>query len=190
MSAHCQLTSIKPVFGNNISHSHRRTRRRWVPNIQNRRFWLPSENRFVRLTLSTPGDQDDRQDRHRGGRGPDPGARRENLMAKKSKIAANERREAVVSRYAERRAERAAGGEAGRPTGDGWNPLPSGRGGCQEMPTLFRFPGPGCEHVRAWSGSATSPIHLSEHLVRAPGAGDRCDLGWRSGGEPSPRPPR
>ncbi|MEU6408098.1 50S ribosomal protein L28 [Microbispora sp. NPDC046933] len=52
MSAHCQLTGVKPIFGNNVSHSHRRTRRRWNPNIQHRRYWLPSENRFVRLTLS------------------------------------------------------------------------------------------------------------------------------------------
>ncbi|GAA4196205.1 50S ribosomal protein L28 [Streptosporangium oxazolinicum] len=52
MSAHCQLTGVKPVFGNNVSHSHRRTRRRWSPNIQPRRYWLPTEGRFVRLTLS------------------------------------------------------------------------------------------------------------------------------------------
>ncbi|TMR92359.1 50S ribosomal protein L28 [Nonomuraea basaltis] len=52
MSAHCQLTGVKPVFGNHVSHSHRRTRRRWNPNIQRRRYWLPSEGRFVRLTLS------------------------------------------------------------------------------------------------------------------------------------------
>ncbi|WP_062437286.1 50S ribosomal protein L28 [Herbidospora daliensis] len=53
MSAHCQLTGVQPVFGNRISHSHRRTRRRWDPNIQSHRYWLPSENRHVRLTLST-----------------------------------------------------------------------------------------------------------------------------------------
>ncbi|MEO3808192.1 50S ribosomal protein L28 [Sphaerisporangium sp. B11E5] len=53
MSAHCQLTGVKPIFGNRISHSHRRTRRRWNPNLQHRRYWLPSENRHVRLTLST-----------------------------------------------------------------------------------------------------------------------------------------
>ncbi|MGW5685996.1 50S ribosomal protein L28 [Nonomuraea sp. NPDC003754] len=53
MSARCQLTGAAPVFGNNVSHSHRRTRRRWNPNIQRRRYWLPSEDRFVRLTLST-----------------------------------------------------------------------------------------------------------------------------------------
>lgn len=52
MSAHCQLTGVKPVFGNNVSHSHRRTRRRWNPNIQHRRYWVPSESRFIRLTLS------------------------------------------------------------------------------------------------------------------------------------------
>ncbi|MGN9784591.1 50S ribosomal protein L28 [Nonomuraea sp. ZG12] len=55
MSAHCQLTGVKPVFGNNVSHSHRRTRRRWNPNIQSRRYWLPGEGRFVRLTLSARG---------------------------------------------------------------------------------------------------------------------------------------
>ncbi len=49
----CQLTGVGPVFGNRVSHSHRRTRRRWNPNIQQRRYWLPSEGRFVRLTLST-----------------------------------------------------------------------------------------------------------------------------------------
>ncbi|GLW25589.1 50S ribosomal protein L28 [Microbispora triticiradicis] len=52
MSAHCQLMGTAPVFGNRVSHSHRRTRRRWNPNIQRRRYWLPSENRHVRLTLS------------------------------------------------------------------------------------------------------------------------------------------
>ncbi|MDH6108431.1 large subunit ribosomal protein L28 [Kitasatospora sp. MAP12-15] len=55
MSAHCQLTGRKPGFGNAISHSHRRTRRRFDPNIQTKRYWLPSERRFVQLTLSTKG---------------------------------------------------------------------------------------------------------------------------------------
>ncbi|MDH6137931.1 large subunit ribosomal protein L28 [Kitasatospora sp. MAA4] len=55
MSAHCQLTGRKPGFGNAISHSHRRTRRRFDPNVQTKRYWLPSERRFVRLTLSTKG---------------------------------------------------------------------------------------------------------------------------------------
>lgn len=55
MSAHCQLTGRKPGFGNSISHSHRRTSRRFDPNVQSKRYWLPSEGRFVRLTLSTKG---------------------------------------------------------------------------------------------------------------------------------------
>ncbi|MGW7362034.1 50S ribosomal protein L28 [Streptomyces sp. NPDC054841] len=53
MSAHCWLTGAKPGFGNTISHSHRRTSRRFDPNIQRKRYWLPSEGRYVRLTLST-----------------------------------------------------------------------------------------------------------------------------------------
>ncbi|WP_327425292.1 50S ribosomal protein L28 [Streptomyces sp. NBC_01527] len=52
MSAHCQLTGAQPGFGNNISYSHRRTSRRFDPNIQRKRYWLPSEGRHVRLTIS------------------------------------------------------------------------------------------------------------------------------------------
>ncbi|MFD7500995.1 50S ribosomal protein L28 [Streptomyces sp. NPDC001700] len=52
MSAHCQLTGRKPGFGNHVSHSHRRTKRRFDPNIQRKRYWLASEGRHVRLTLS------------------------------------------------------------------------------------------------------------------------------------------
>ncbi|MBL1086513.1 50S ribosomal protein L28 [Streptomyces actinomycinicus] len=55
MSAHCQLTGAQPGFGNNISHSHRRTSRRFNPNIQPKRYWLPSESRHVCLTLSARG---------------------------------------------------------------------------------------------------------------------------------------
>ncbi|AUG81943.1 50S ribosomal protein L28 [Kitasatospora sp. MMS16-BH015] len=55
MSAHCQLTGRKPGFGNAISHSHRRTRRRFDPNVQRKRYWLASEGRHVRLTLSAKG---------------------------------------------------------------------------------------------------------------------------------------
>jgi large subunit ribosomal protein L28 len=54
-SRHCQLTGRKPGYGKQVSHSHRRTNRRWLPNTQRRRYWLPSENRFVVLTLSTKG---------------------------------------------------------------------------------------------------------------------------------------
>ncbi|TXJ77308.1 50S ribosomal protein L28 [Streptomyces lavendulae] len=52
MSAHCQLTGARPSFGKKISHSHRRTPRRFDPNIQSKRYWLPSEGRYVRLRLS------------------------------------------------------------------------------------------------------------------------------------------
>ncbi|MER6500663.1 50S ribosomal protein L28 [Streptomyces sp. NPDC001455] len=52
MSAHCQLTGARPGFGNRVSHSHRRTSRRFDPNIQRKRYWLASEGRSVRLTLS------------------------------------------------------------------------------------------------------------------------------------------
>ncbi|MEU4448979.1 50S ribosomal protein L28 [Actinosynnema sp. NPDC050801] len=52
-SRHCQLSGRKPGFGKQVSHSNRRTSRRWLPNTQRRRFWLPSENRHVVLTLST-----------------------------------------------------------------------------------------------------------------------------------------
>src|SRR3954454_11044676 len=55
MSAHCQLTGRQPGFGNRISHSHRRSKRRFDPNVQRKRYWLPSEGRHVRLALSTKG---------------------------------------------------------------------------------------------------------------------------------------
>jgi large subunit ribosomal protein L28 len=55
MSKICDVTGAKPSFGNAVSHSHRRTRRTWEPNLQQRRFWLPSERRYVRLTVSTRG---------------------------------------------------------------------------------------------------------------------------------------
>lgn len=49
------LTGAQPGFGNTISHSHRRTSRRFNPNIQSKRYWLPPEGRHVRLRLSTKG---------------------------------------------------------------------------------------------------------------------------------------
>lgn len=55
MSAVCQVTGRKPSFGKQVSHSHRRTSRRWNPNLQYKRYWLPSENRWVRLRLSVKG---------------------------------------------------------------------------------------------------------------------------------------
>ncbi len=55
MSNVCQVTGRKPAFGNNVSHSNRKTRRRWNPNIQKHRFWIPSEKRWVTLTVSAKG---------------------------------------------------------------------------------------------------------------------------------------
>ena len=55
MSAICQVTGRKPGFGKSVSHSHRRTNRRWNPNIQGRKFYLPSEGRTITLNVSTKG---------------------------------------------------------------------------------------------------------------------------------------
>jgi large subunit ribosomal protein L28 len=54
MSNICDVTGARPSFGNSVSHSHRRTRRRWNPNVQRRRFRL-SDGRAVRLNVSTTG---------------------------------------------------------------------------------------------------------------------------------------
>ena len=55
MSAHCQVTGRSPSFGNSVSHSHRRTRRRWNPNIQSKTYYLSSERRRVTLRVSAKG---------------------------------------------------------------------------------------------------------------------------------------
>jgi large subunit ribosomal protein L28 len=55
MSRVCMVTGKKPMPGNNVSHSHNKTRRRFSPNIQSHRFWVNSENRFVKLRVSTKG---------------------------------------------------------------------------------------------------------------------------------------
>jgi large subunit ribosomal protein L28 len=52
---HCDVTGAKPSFGNSISHSHRRTSRRWNPNIQRKSFWVPSLGRKVTLNVSARG---------------------------------------------------------------------------------------------------------------------------------------
>ena len=55
MSRVCQVTGKRPVTGNNVSHAHNKTRRRFLPNLQTHRFWVESENRFVKLRISTKG---------------------------------------------------------------------------------------------------------------------------------------
>ena len=55
MSKKCQVTGKKPASGNNVSHAHNKTRRRFLPNVHDHRFWLESENRFVKLRVSAKG---------------------------------------------------------------------------------------------------------------------------------------
>jgi large subunit ribosomal protein L28 len=52
MSNYCQLTGARPRSGNSVSHSNVRTKRWFRPNLQRKRYFLPSEGRWVRLTLS------------------------------------------------------------------------------------------------------------------------------------------
>ena len=53
MSRVCKVTGKGPMTGNNVSHANNKTRRRFLPNLQTHRFWVESENRFVRLRVST-----------------------------------------------------------------------------------------------------------------------------------------
>ena len=55
MSKVCQVTGKGPVSGNNVSHSQIKTKRRFLPNLQSHRFWVESENRWVRLRISKKG---------------------------------------------------------------------------------------------------------------------------------------
>jgi len=55
MARVCQVTSKKPMRGNNVSHANNKTIRRFLPNLQYRRFWVESENRWVRLRVSNAG---------------------------------------------------------------------------------------------------------------------------------------
>ena len=53
MARVCQVTGKGPMVGNNVSHANNKTKRRFLPNLQYRRFWVESENRWVRLRFST-----------------------------------------------------------------------------------------------------------------------------------------
>jgi large subunit ribosomal protein L28 len=53
MARVCQVTGKGPMVGNNVSHANNKTKRRFLPNLQYRRFWVESENRWVRLRIST-----------------------------------------------------------------------------------------------------------------------------------------
>jgi len=55
MSRICQVTGKKSASGNNVSHAHNKTRRKFLPNLHYRRFWVERENRWVRLRISAAG---------------------------------------------------------------------------------------------------------------------------------------
>lgn len=55
MAKVCQVTGKRPMTGNKVSHANNKTRRRFMPNLQNHRFWVESENRFVTLRVSSHG---------------------------------------------------------------------------------------------------------------------------------------
>ncbi len=55
MSKVCQVTGKRPQSGNNVSHAHNKTRRRFLPTLQFKRFWIESEKRYIRLRVSHKG---------------------------------------------------------------------------------------------------------------------------------------
>jgi len=55
MSRVCQVTGKRPMSGNNVSHANNKTRRRFLPNLHSRRFWIEGEKRWVRLRVSSKG---------------------------------------------------------------------------------------------------------------------------------------
>ena len=55
MARVCDVTGKKPQLGNHVSHANNKTRRRFLPNLQNRRFWVESENRWVNMRVSQHG---------------------------------------------------------------------------------------------------------------------------------------
>ena len=55
MARVCQVTGKAPMVGHQVSHANNKTKRRFMPNLQYRRVWVESENRWVRLRLTTAG---------------------------------------------------------------------------------------------------------------------------------------
>jgi len=55
MAKKCPITGKGPLVGNNVSHANNKTKRRYLPNLQYKRFWLETQKRFVRLRVSTRG---------------------------------------------------------------------------------------------------------------------------------------
>jgi large subunit ribosomal protein L28 len=52
MSRICELTGTRPMVGNNVSHAHNKTRRRFLPNLQKKRIWLPEEKKWITLKIT------------------------------------------------------------------------------------------------------------------------------------------
>lgn len=55
MAKKCPITKKGPLVGHNVSHANNKTKRRWLPNLQTKRFWLEDEKRFVRIRISARG---------------------------------------------------------------------------------------------------------------------------------------
>lgn len=55
MSQVCQVTGKRPMAGNNVSHANNKTKRRFIPNLQEHRYWLEDEKRYIKLRVSTKG---------------------------------------------------------------------------------------------------------------------------------------
>lgn len=55
MAKRCQVTGKKPLVGNNVSHANNKTKRRFLPNLHKKRFYLESEGRWIRLKVSARG---------------------------------------------------------------------------------------------------------------------------------------
>lgn len=55
MARVCQVTGKKPMVGNNVSHANNRTKRRFLPNLHYRRFWIEGEKRWINMRVSSAG---------------------------------------------------------------------------------------------------------------------------------------
>jgi len=53
MSKVCEITGKRPISGNNVSHAHNKTKRRFYPNLQKKKFFIPEEGKWITLKLST-----------------------------------------------------------------------------------------------------------------------------------------
>ncbi len=80
MARVCQITGKAPMVGNNVSHANNKTKRRFLPNLQRRKFWLESENRWITPAAHQRRAADDRQERHRRRARRAPRARRTHLI--------------------------------------------------------------------------------------------------------------